>query len=193
MSYPDPLTAKAIFLDKDGTLVKDVPYNVDADQVVFETGVFEGLEIMQSAGYKLVVISNQSGLALQKFSQSDMDKLVGFFYSVFQQNNLQLWGFYYCPHAPASDGIGCTCRKPEPGLLLQAAGELGIDLNKSWMIGDILNDVEAGNRAGCRTVLIDNGNETEWVKGPFREPGYTTSGLLDAARFITTTTSATNV
>ena len=83
---------------------------------------------------------------------------------------------YYCPHYP--DGkiqkykIECDCRKPKPGLILQAAREHDIDLSNSWMIGDILNDVEAGNRAGCKTILLDNGNETEWIWNEIRTPAF---------------------
>lgn len=73
-------------------------------------------------------------------------------------------------------------------MLIRAAQELHIDLSQSWMIGDILHDVEAGNRAGCRTVLIDNGNETEWETGPYREPDYTTRYFLDATDYITAQT-----
>jgi histidinol phosphatase-like enzyme len=80
--------------------------------------------------------------------------------------------------------IECKCRKPAPGMILQAANDVQIDVSASWMIGDILNDVEAGNRAGCRTCLIDNGNETEWVKGPFRTPTYISANFLEAAKHI---------
>jgi histidinol phosphatase-like enzyme len=80
--------------------------------------------------------------------------------------------------------IACNCRKPEPGLLLRAAAEHNIDMQKSWFIGDILNDVEAGRRAGCKTILIDNGNETEWELSPQRAPHYTVDDLLAAAQVI---------
>ncbi|WP_026631376.1 D-glycero-alpha-D-manno-heptose-1,7-bisphosphate 7-phosphatase [Dyadobacter alkalitolerans] len=186
MQYLETPPAKAIFLDKDGTLVKDVPYNVDPARVTFEPGVFEGLGALQEEGFKLVIISNQSGLALQKFSQSQLNELIDHFNFIFEQNGLALSGFYYCPHAPSEGSETCTCRKPQPGLLFQAAENLNIDLAQSWMIGDILNDVEAGNRAGCRSILINNGNETEWLKGPFREPDYTTPYFLDAASHIIT-------
>jgi histidinol phosphatase-like enzyme len=78
----------------------------------------------------------------------------------------------------------CHCRKPMPGMLLQAARDHGIDLRSSWMVGDILHDVEAGNRAGCRTVLIDNGNETEWRLGPRRIPTRMAPDLYAAAMLI---------
>lgn len=179
-----PKLSKAVFLDKDGTLIKDVPYNVNPDKVLFETGVFEALTLLQASGYILVIISNQPGIALGKFSQNQLDDLIQHFYKIFEEKSLTLSGFYYCPHLPASATESCPCRKPEPGMLLEAAENLQIDLTQSWMIGDILNDVEAGNRAGCRTVLIDNGNETEWLSGPNREPDYTAADFAGAAQFI---------
>jgi histidinol-phosphate phosphatase family protein len=101
---------------------------------------------------------------------------------------LALDGFYFCPHHPegtvAPWSIECHCRKPLPGLLLKAAHEHGIDLRASWMVGDILHDVEAGNRAGCRTILIDNGNETEWRLGPRRVPTRMAPDLYTAAVLI---------
>ena len=80
----------------------------------------------------------------------------------------------------------CLCRKPQPGLLWQAAHQLKIDLEQSWLIGDILDDVEAGNRATCRTVLVDNGNETEWRLGAQRRPLHFAQSLRQAARLILT-------
>jgi histidinol phosphatase-like enzyme len=99
-----------------------------------------------------------------------------------------LAGFYYCPHHPkgtvAAYTVSCRCRKPAPGLLLRAAAEHGIALDQSWMIGDILDDIEAGRRAGCQTVLIDNGNETEWRVGRRRRPHRVADDLAEAARLI---------
>ncbi|MET7253767.1 D-glycero-alpha-D-manno-heptose-1,7-bisphosphate 7-phosphatase [Dyadobacter fermentans] len=183
---------KAVFLDKDGTLIRDEPYNVDPAKVVFEAEVFEGLRTLQADGYRLVVVSNQPGLAMGLFSKIELDALIRYFEDVFVENGLVLSGFYYCPHLPASADRACECRKPGPGLLIQAAADLHIDLRHSWMIGDILHDVEAGNRAGCHTVLIDNGNETEWMEGPYRVPHYTTRYFKDAADYITTQTIAEN-
>lgn len=155
----------AVFLDKDGTLVDDVPYNVDPDRIVLARGAYAGTAALHRAGYALVVVTNQSGVARGLFGE---DALVGV------EAKLRallaptpIAGFYFCPHGPDD---GCDCRKPLPGMLLRAAAELDIDLRASWMIGDILNDVEAGARAGCRTVLVDNGGETEWVGGPHRTP-----------------------
>jgi D-glycero-D-manno-heptose 1,7-bisphosphate phosphatase len=181
---------KAVFLDKDGTLVKDVPYNADPALVAFETDVFEGLRTLQGHGFKLVIISNQPGISMGLFSQHELDNLIRFFEKKFTENGALLSGFYYCPHTPATAETACSCRKPEPGLLLSAAQDLHIDLAASWMVGDILNDVEAGNRAGCRTVLINNGNETEWLSGPYRNPEYTARYFRDATNYITTQTAS---
>ncbi|WP_138477007.1 D-glycero-alpha-D-manno-heptose-1,7-bisphosphate 7-phosphatase [Dyadobacter bucti] len=181
---------KVVFLDKDGTLIRDVPYNVDPAQVTFETDVFEGLRTLQGDGYKLVIVSNQPGISMGLFSGSELDVLIRYFEDQFVANGVLLSGFYYCPHLPASETNACECRKPEPGMLFRAAQELHIDLGASWMIGDILHDVEAGNRAGCQTILINNGNETEWAGGPYRTPVYTTREFLDATDYITSRTLA---
>lgn len=102
---------------------------------------------------------------------------------------VMLDGFYYCPHHPegivAEHAIGCDCRKPAPGLIHKAAREHGGDLKRSWFIGDILNDVEAAHRAGCRAVLIDNGNETEWKRSPLRWSELVSADMAEAARLIT--------
>jgi histidinol phosphatase-like enzyme len=101
---------------------------------------------------------------------------------------VSLAGFYYCPHDPGGSvaryrGL-CNCRKPAPGLLERAARELDVDLGESWMVGDILDDVEAGRRAGCRTILIDAGNETEWRMAPKRLPHHVAKDLDEAAELI---------
>ncbi|MCF0055043.1 HAD-IIIA family hydrolase [Dyadobacter sp. CY356] len=187
MSYADTAFQKAVFLDKDGTLIKDVPYNIDPALVVFEQGVFDGLRSLQDCGYKLIIISNQPGISLGYFSECELSNLIHYFEEKFVENNVLLSGFYYCPHLPEKSHSACRCRKPRPGMIMQAAQDLAIDLKSSWMIGDILNDVEAGNRAGCQTILIDNGNETEWVSGLYREPDYITRNFPDAA-YITSRT-----
>src|SRR5262249_31433952 len=107
---------------------------------------------------------------------------------MFQQLGVSLAGFYYCPHHPAGAVPAyrrlCMCRKPAPGLVLQAAHHLNLDLRRSWFLGDILDDVETGCRAGCRAILIDRGLETEWRRGPFRKPHYKAATLEEAAQFI---------
>jgi D-glycero-D-manno-heptose 1,7-bisphosphate phosphatase len=179
---------KAVFLDKDGTLVVDVPYNVDTGRIKLMDDCLTGLKHLQQHDYLLVVVSNQSGVARGYFKEEALIAVRQKLTALLQAEGIKLNGFYYCPHHP--EGIiepfaaDCDCRKPKPGLLLKAAGELNIDLQASWMIGDILNDVEAGNRAGCKTILIDNGGETEWLAGEAREPLATVKTINQAAEYI---------
>jgi D-glycero-D-manno-heptose 1,7-bisphosphate phosphatase len=172
---------RAIFLDKDGTVITDVPYNVDIGRIAFNDGVTEGLRLLQSRGYLLVIISNQSGIGHKYFSVDQFNKVIEKMRNMCDESGISINGFYYCPHIPDDK---CRCRKPEPGLILKAADDMNIDLSASWMVGDILNDVEAGNRAGCKAVLIDNGNETEWLPGSFRVPSYKASNMMEAAKYI---------
>jgi D-glycero-D-manno-heptose 1,7-bisphosphate phosphatase len=179
---------RAIFLDKDGTLVENVPFNVNPAllQLTWQAG--QALQVFKSLGYKLIVVSNQSGIAKGLFTETALKPVENRLAERLIQYGVTLDGFYYCPHSP--DGvvsryaISCTCRKPMPGMLLRAAKEHGIDLEQSWMIGDILHDIEAGRRAGCGTVLIDNGNETEWKLSPLRTPDLKVADLFQAATLI---------
>lgn len=179
---------QAIFLDKDGTLIEDIPYNVDPEKIHLSEGAVEGLQLLYRAGYPLIVVSNQAGIAHGYFSEKDLEQVVHRLEDLLAEIGVLLAGFYYCPHHPegkiAIYRMDCDCRKPSPGLLFQAALEQGIDLKESWMIGDILNDIEAGQRAGCHTILIDNGNETEWVLNSIRMPQYCVLNLTEAAHII---------
>src|SRR4051812_44705234 len=157
---------KAVFLDKDGTLIPDIPYNVDPSRIILEGGALEGLKLLGDAGFALLLVSNQPGVAHGYFRERDLLAVGERIGDLLGAAGVRLEGFYYCPHHPEGSvpeySRVCDCRKPKIGLLLKAERDYGLDLSRSWMVGDILNDVEAGNRAGCGTVLIDNGHETEW-------------------------------
>jgi len=179
---------KAIFLDKDGTLIEDIPYNCDASLIRLMPGVREGLRRLQDAGYVLIVVSNQPGVAHGFFSTDALNHVETALRALLANEAIRLDDFYYCPHHPegrmAAYATVCECRKPSPGLLMQAASDYAIELQASWMIGDILHDVEAGRRAGCRTILIDNGHETEWRLGVHRCPHAMAADLASAADII---------
>jgi D-glycero-D-manno-heptose 1,7-bisphosphate phosphatase len=179
---------KAIFLDKDGTLIPDIPYNVDPDRITLSDDCVEGLKLLIDDGYKLIIVSNQSGIARGYFTEDQFSVVIRRLYELLNEQDIALANFYYCPHHPEGQNpiyaLTCACRKPLAGMLVKAAEEHQIDLTQSWMIGDILNDVEAGSRAGCRTVLIDNGNETEWLAGSYRIPAYQCETINQAAIFI---------
>lgn len=178
----------AIFLDKDGTLIENVPYNVDCAKIRLAPRAGEALRRWRDAGFVIVVVTNQSGVALGYFNEHAVRRVELKLRQMLADEGVPLAGFYYCPHHP--HGIvqpyacACSCRKPQPGLLLQAAHDLHLDVRRSWLIGDILDDIEAGHRAGCRTILIDNGGETEWDQAPPRDPDAVVSDLYLAARYI---------
>ncbi|HWJ93800.1 MAG TPA: HAD family hydrolase [Telluria sp.] len=188
------MAVKAIFLDKDGTLVEDIPYNVEPRRVTLSCGAGAALRLLSRLDYRFFVVSNQDGIAHGRFSEEAMDGVHDRLSDLLFRESVSLDGFYYCPHHPQGSvrryAIECRCRKPSPGMLIKAAEEHDIDLANSWMVGDILHDVEAGNRAGCRTLLLDNGNETEWRLGPRRIPTRMAPDLYTAAVLIASHTEA---
>ncbi|MEX2599721.1 MAG: HAD-IIIA family hydrolase, partial [Dehalococcoidia bacterium] len=133
-------------------------------------------------------------IARGHFTEADMEQVQARLSHLMATEGVPLGGFHHCPHHPdgsvAGYAIHCTCRKPFPGLIQAAAREHGVRLVDSWLIGDILDDVEAGNRAGCRTVLLDNGGETEWYWAALRQPTAMVSNLYEAALHILAQTEA---
>ncbi|SAK60047.1 histidinol-phosphate phosphatase family protein [Caballeronia glebae] len=180
-----PTLRPAIFIDKDGTLLDDVPWNVDPVKMRLASGALDALRLFAWLELPIFVISNQSGIALGKFERRALDQVEARLHELAAEAGASLAGIYWCPHHP--QGVVpeltrvCECRKPAPGLILRAAREHRLDLSQSWFIGDILDDVEAGHRAGCRSVLIDNGNETEWLRGEGREPDIVAKDMYEAA------------
>jgi D-glycero-D-manno-heptose 1,7-bisphosphate phosphatase len=179
---------RAIFLDKDGTLVEDVPYNVDPARVRLSPMAGAALRHFRRQGFALLVVSNQAGIAKGLYCERKLQAVRERLSELLAGEGIALDGFYFCPHHPdgciARYAIHCACRKPRPGMILRAARRHAVDLSQSWMIGDILDDVEAGNRAGCRTVLLNNGNETEWKLTSGRQPTLMASNLYEAASAI---------
>jgi histidinol-phosphate phosphatase family protein len=180
----------AIFLDKDGTLLEDVPYNIEPERMRLTPGADVGLRILGQLGTPLFVISNQPGVALGKFGYEALSGIETRLRELCAQHGATLSGLYWCPHHPRgvvpAYSYACMCRKPAPGMLERAAREHALDLETCWFIGDILDDVEAGRRAGCRTILLDNGNETAWRDGPLRRPDARVADLYAAALHVAT-------
>ncbi len=179
---------KAIFLDKDGTLIKDIPYNIKPEFIELQPDLINGLKKLQAAGFIFVIVSNQSGVARGYFRENALIKVESRIRALLRSQDLYLEGFYYCPHHPegylAAYRKNCLCRKPAPGMFFEAAREIDINLYQSWMIGDILDDVEAGNRAGCRSVLINNGHETIWKLSDKRIPDLMAPSINRAADML---------
>lgn len=155
----------ALLLDRDGTLVEPRHYPRRREELIIYPGLAPGLRRFQAAGWRLALITNQAGVARGYFSEADLADMHAYLADELDRAGVRLDGVFYCPHHP--DGVvtpytmSCACRKPMPGLLNAAAHSLDLDLSRSWFVGDILDDVEAGNRAGCHTVLVDLGSEPE--------------------------------
>ena len=145
---------KVLFVDRDGTLIEEPPdEQVDSiEKIRFMPGVFAALRLAQRAGYQLAMVTNQDGLGSDSFPQKRFDVPHEFMLDAFSSQGVEFDAVFVCPHRKAD---GCDCRKPRPGMLVRAAREHGIDLSRSFMVGDRWGDVEAGRAAGCRTFLVD--------------------------------------
>ena len=144
---------RAVFLDRDGTLNKDVGYVHRKEDWQWLPGVAEALKRLRAVGYVLVVVSNQSGIARGMYDREALRLLEEWVNAELAAKNAAIDAWSYCPHLPEIPGP-CECRKPGPGLLLQAARDLDLDLANSWMIGDRVRDVQAGLAAGCQSILL---------------------------------------
>ncbi len=182
---------RALFLDRDGTLVYPYHYPSRPEQLRLYEDIAPELCALQGIGYYLVVITNQAGVAKGYFDEDDLRAMHAYLIEQLALYHVHLDGIYYCPHHPEGAipelAIHCSCRKPQPGMLLQAAADLELDLTHSWFVGDILDDVEAGNRAGCHTVLVDLGSESQ-PTSVVRCPDFVAPDTRSALQVIRTVT-----
>lgn len=156
-----PNKFKAVFLDRDGTINEEKNYLYKIEDFEFIPGAPEAIKKLKDEGYLVVVVSNQSGIARGYFDEQAVDRLHHHIQSELFEYGTSIDAFYYCPHHPKA-GLGkykvaCECRKGAPGMLLQAARDHNIDLKQSYIIGDKLADIEAGERAGCQSILVLTG------------------------------------
>lgn len=188
MNRTDSAGRPAVFLDRDGTINVEKNYLHRIEDFQFIEGAPEAIKELNRAGYLVLVVTNQSGVARGYFSLEEVDSLHRHLAQRLAAAGAHVDGFYVCPHHPTA-GQGelrsvCSCRKGEPGMLLEAAREHGIDLARSYMIGDKEADVEAGERAGCISLLVltGYGNETAQVVSSKRAKRFT--DLKQAADYI---------
>ena len=158
----------AIFLDRDGVLIENrSDYVRDWSQVKIIPEAIHALSLTPARNYKIVIVTNQSAIGRGLVRSENAEEINRRLINLIQDHGGQVDGVYICPHKPDDD---CFCRKPRPGLLIQAANELSLDLQRSWMIGDAWSDVQAGQRAGVRhTILLKTGRGNEQLLGPSPE------------------------
>jgi D-glycero-D-manno-heptose 1,7-bisphosphate phosphatase len=152
---------RAVFLDRDGTINEEKGYLFRTEEFAFIPGAPEAIRLLKEAGFLVIVVTNQSGVGRGYYDEADVDAIHRHLDGELAALGTGVDGYYFCPHHP-EHGIGsykleCECRKPLPGMLLQAAADHGIDLSCSYMIGDKLADVATGIKAGCRPLLIRTG------------------------------------
>lgn len=170
---------KAIFLDRDGVINKTIfrdgkpraPYIME-DFALFE-GVIEAIALFKDAGFKTIIVTNQPDVSRGWVSRESVEMINSKIQELLEVDSIQV-----CYHDKKDN---CQCRKPKPGMILQGGNEFNIDLSASYMIGDRYSDVEAGHRAGCKSILVGEGDEQGDVKGPVRK----VDSLIEAAKWIT--------
>ncbi len=185
---PGVRRAPAVFLDRDNTVIHNDGDLGDPDAVVLIQGAAMAIASLCGLGYKVVVVTNQGGVARGKYTEADVDAVHDRIRELVEEsaNGARIEAFYFCPYHPEGAVPEYTRehddRKPRPGMLLRAGDEHGLDLSRSWMVGDQLRDVEAGVAAGCRTVWLTNKPHERTDADP--EPDHTTRSLVEAVRFI---------
>ena len=181
------MSSKAVFLDRDGTIIEDRGYIREPGDVALLPGAGEAIRKMAEAGHLIVVVSNQSGIARGIFDQATLDLVHGRMEELLRQHRAPLHGVYYCPFLDGPEAVvedfrqKSELRKPAPGMLLKAAQELDIDLRRSWMIGDSAVDIEAGAGAGCGTILIQKNGVVPKLSV---NPTHRVESLLQAAAVL---------
>jgi D-glycero-D-manno-heptose 1,7-bisphosphate phosphatase len=152
---------RAVFLDRDGTINEEVGYLTDLDKLKLIPGAGAAIKRLNESGLKVVVVTNQSGVARGYFAESLVREAHTLLEALLRSEGARLDGIYYCPHHPKAGNsrytTTCDCRKPGTGLIDKAARELDIDIARSYMVGDKWSDIELGQRAGMHTLLVNTG------------------------------------
>jgi len=176
----------AVFLDRDGTINEEVSYLSRMEQLRLYPQTCEAIRLVNAAGMKAVVVTNQSGIARGYFTEEFVRSVHDRINELLAAGGARIDGFYVCPHHPVyGNGIykqDCACRKPKPGLLLRAAAEMDIDLARSYMIGDMLKDIEAGKKAGATGILVRTGYGSNIVRTDM--PAYIAEDVLEAVQWL---------
>ena len=162
---------KAIFLDRDGVINKEVNYLFKIEDFEFIDGIFNACLYFKNLGYVIVIVTNQSGIARKYYTENDYQIVTKWMLRQFEDNGIEILNVFHCPHGPEST---CECRKPKPGMFLKAKDEHNTDMKKSWLIADKEIDVIAANTAGIEnTILVSTGHR-------INEPNSNARFILDS-------------
>ena len=185
----------AVFLDRDGTINEEVGYLDSLDKLKIIPSAYEAIKLINESEMKAVVISNQAGVARGLFPEDFVKITHEYLQNALRKKGAYIDNFYYCPHHP-TEGIEpyrqvCNCRKPAPGMLLQAAQDLNIDLTRSYLVGDRFNDMEAGKKIGVRGILVKTGFGQSLLQDdgpdeatPENKPDFIAADILEAVKLI---------
>ena len=185
----------AIFLDRDGTINEEVGYLDNQDKLKMIPAAYEAIRLINSSGLKAIVVTNQSGVAKGVFTEKFVRQTHEIIQAALLEKKASIDKFYYCPHHP-TEGTGiylqnCNCRKPLPGMLLQAAHDLDIELGNSYMIGDTYRDMEAAKKVGVKGILVKTGYGREVLQNvdpdaatAGNNPDFVAEDILEAVKWI---------
>jgi len=180
--------AKAVFLDRDGTIVEDTGYLHEISKVKFLPRVSLAIKLLNGNGFKVIIVTNQAGVARGYFTEETVQEINSYIQDRLAEQAAAIDMIYYCPHH--IEGVveeyrqECYSRKPNPGMIEQAVRELGIDLADSFVIGDKPSDIEAGHRAGCRSILLADGDSANRAGEIKVMPDHTAPDLYEAVQWL---------
>lgn len=182
---------KAFFLDRDGTINEDRGYISDISGIYIYPRSIKALKLIQEKGYMIIVVTNQAGVAMGYMTEKRVKEINKYMINELLKENIKIDALYYCPYHPKHGNKkyrrGSFLRKPEPGMIIKASQDFKIDLKNSYMIGDKISDIEAGRKAGCKTVLVRTGfgeKSLEDLRFIEASPDYISEDLYDAVKNI---------
>lgn len=172
---------RAVFLDRDGTIIEDVPYLFEPKKVVLIKGAAKAIKILNGMGFRVVVVTNQSGVGRGYFKEIDVGAVHARIDSILDYEGARIDDYYYCPHEPVK---GCTCRKPETAMVDKVVEKYSLDVENSYVIGDKSSDLWLGNNVGATSILVRTGLGLEAEREESIKAGFVARDILQAVEWI---------
>ena len=179
--------SKACFLDRDGVVIEEKNYLATIEDIVIFNETYEALKLLRANGFKIIVVTNQGGVARGYYNENAVNAVHKEIDRKLSLKDLSIDAYYYCLHHPEGKvekySIECDCRKPAPGMLLQAVKDFDIDLSKTFMIGDKMSDVKAAENAGCLGILVTTGHGKKHQDKALRKGVIVKENILEAVKY----------